>query len=95
MPAFLTAFLSKAGLWLTGKMGPLVGSILFWVLQKTIGALWQQAMDSYEERKRRQELELKDAEILKRYEEIVNAGEGVSREARRKIAEDLLNRNSP
>ncbi|MES2182157.1 MAG: hypothetical protein V4493_08670 [Pseudomonadota bacterium] len=44
-----------------------------------------------EERKLKKQLEAKDAELLKQYEDTVKAGETLSREERRRILDNLLN----
>lgn len=72
----------------------MISNFFAWLLQVIMSWLAERVFKWFEERQLRKELEKKDAELLKKYDEVVNAGETLSREERRRLAEHFLNSGS-
>lgn len=68
-----------------------MNTVITWLVKAILDWIAEAVFSLYEERRLKAELEKKDAELLKQYEEIINAGDTLSRDERRRIAELLLN----
>lgn len=68
-----------------------MNTVITWLVKAILDWIAEMVFSLYEERRLKAELDKKDAELLKQYEEIINAGDTLSRDERRRIAEHLLN----
>jgi hypothetical protein len=90
MPAFILAFLGKVGAWLTGKVGVVVGPILYYVIEKFAKRLWTWTILKIADWRMKRERARIQKEAQKKLENDVQTGAPRNEETR-KNEEDNLN----